>query len=213
MKFDFNLFDESLIDRPQPWRLVHLLVAVGGVTLVAVSHWAWLDWERQKAERALAEAQQALARQKQMKAQIEAMMPDPKRVEALIADRERLSEELNAAVRLASRLRAEFAVAQRARASLLLEELATLHPDGVWLTEVQTRCCDAAGRLEGLRVAGNALAPQGVGEYLDRLAAAKSFRGLSFQKVQMEWQEEGRFWSFDLRSGEMGNGSAAGIRR
>lgn len=187
-----NLYQPILRRQEKVFSSRTLLQALAVVALALLAIWAYGRWQVHALERQVELARSQQAQSEARLQQLQRLYPQPVRDRAL-------GERVAAAERqLAQKRRILHALSDRSFGNehgfvAPLEGLARQSVEGVWL-----RALDFSAGGTRLRLSGNALSPELVPRYLQRLSAEPAFAGTEFQTFVMKRAEDGRGIGFLL---------------
>lgn len=185
MRQQINLYQERLIDKPQPWQarqagLLLLLLVCG---LLALSGYAY--WQADARTAQVDRLQIKRDRLAEQVAELEEKYPPPQKNVLLEEKLKRLEKRIQG-----QRQALDFFAAGEDRNQAMiatLEGLARHQAEGVWLRQVRL---EQAGRQ--VRLEGSAQRPEQVPAYLQLLGDNFVFAGKLFDRFQLERLKEQR---------------------
>lgn len=178
MRQQINLFQSVLIDKPEPLqarqaRLILLLffIVLGGLSLLGY-------WQMSRAERQAAELQQQKAELETVVSALELKFPERQK-NALLEEEIHRNEATLASQQQLLGYFAHRGGQDNHSFLTTLEGLARHRSNGVWLRRIRL---DAGGEVA---LAGSALRPEQVPEYVQSLGAQQVFSGKLFSRLSL----------------------------
>ena len=198
-----NLYQDDFRPRREVLSLRQVVAGLGALMLVLLAVSAWQGWQNRQLAAEVEAQRQAL---KQSEARLAALRkanpprePDPKLARTV----ERLAQRVETKRRVLAVLsgktfgNTEGFVPQ-------LTGLARQRIEGLWLTELRLHA--GGTRLD---MAGNALKPELVPRYLQRLGKEAVFSGTAFETFRLERPEKGPSWVRFVLHSQAGEGAGS----
>ncbi len=187
-----NLYQPILRRQEKVFSSATLVQALAVVAAALLAIWGYGAWQVHALDRQVQLARGQQAQSEARLQQLQRLYPEPVRDRAL-AGRVAAAEK-----ELAQKRRVLHALSERAFGNTAgfvdqLQGLARQSVEGLWLSELEL----AAGGTR-LRLRGNALAPELVPRYLQRLSAEPVFAGTEFQTFLMQRAADDRSIAFLL---------------